>query len=67
VPKDRRQKRDVHALNEEGMVVCNPRDKEAAHRAAMGDIATAESGGVTCRKCLALLFKRSKTRPQGSD
>ena len=30
--KGRRQKRDLHALDEEGMVLCNPRDREAAHR-----------------------------------
>src|SRR5262245_13748171 len=65
--KDKRQKRDVHALDEDGMVVCNPRDKEAAHRAAMGDIATAEPAEVTCRKCLALLFKLDNPRPEGSD
>ena len=29
MPKDRRQKRDLHALDAEGMVLCNPRDKEA--------------------------------------
>jgi hypothetical protein len=29
--KDNRRKRDLHALDEYGMVVCNPRDKEAAH------------------------------------
>jgi hypothetical protein len=30
---DKRQKRDLHALNQEGMVLCNPRDKEAALQA----------------------------------
>jgi hypothetical protein len=28
--RDKRQKRDLHALDSDGMVVCNPRDKEAA-------------------------------------
>jgi len=42
--KDRRQKRDIHALDKNGMVMCNPRDKEAAHRASVGDIVTAELG-----------------------
>jgi hypothetical protein len=60
--RDKRQKRDLHALNDEGMVLCNPRDKEAAHRAQMEDIATAGRAGVTCRKCLALLHKRGKAR-----
>ena len=31
--RDKRQKRDLHALDENGMVLCNPRDKEAALRA----------------------------------
>ncbi len=55
MPKDKRKKRDVHALDDEGMVVCNPRDKEAAHRAQMEGIATDDYEGVTCRKCLSLL------------
>ncbi len=28
-----RQHRDLHFLTEEGVVACNPRDREAAHRA----------------------------------
>jgi hypothetical protein len=31
--RDTRVKRDLHALNADGMLVCNPRDREAAHRA----------------------------------
>jgi len=65
MPKDRRQKRDLHALDEEGMVLCNPRDKEAAHRAEMEGIATEDRAAVTCRKCLALLYKRNKARIKG--
>ncbi len=57
MPVDRRTKRDVHALDENGMVVCNPRDREAAHRAEIGDIATGEADEVTCRKCLDKRFK----------
>jgi hypothetical protein len=38
--KDKRQKRDLHALDSDGMVLCNPRDKEAVHRAEMEGIAT---------------------------
>jgi hypothetical protein len=56
--KDKRQKRDLHALNSDGMVVCNPRDKEAAHRAEVEGIATADRDAVTCRRCLSLLYKR---------
>jgi hypothetical protein len=58
--RDRRQKRDLHALNDDGMVLCNPRDKEAAHRAEMEGIATGDRAAVTCRKCLSLLFELEK-------
>jgi len=47
---DSRQKREMHALNDDGMVLCNPRDKEAAHRAEMEGIATEDRAAVTCRK-----------------
>jgi hypothetical protein len=57
MPRDRRQKRDLHALDGNGMVLCNPRDKEAAHRAQMERIATDDLQAVTCRKCLSLLKK----------
>ena len=60
--RDRRTKRDLHALDENGMVLCNPRDKEAAHRAQMEGIATEDRAAVTCRKCLALLYKREKAQ-----
>jgi hypothetical protein len=58
--QDKRQKRDMHALNADGMVVCNPRDKEAAHRAQMEGIATDVEDSVTCRKCLSILYKHRK-------
>ena len=61
-PKDTRTKRDRHALNPDGMVLCNPRDKEAAHRAEMEGIATDDRAAVTCRKCLTLLYEREKAR-----
>ena len=60
--RDKRQKRDLHALNGDGMVLCNPRDKEAAHRAEMEGIATDDRAAVTCRKCLALLYEGDKAR-----
>jgi hypothetical protein len=63
--RDRRQKRDLHALNDDGMVLCNPRDKEAAHRAEMEGIATDDRAAVTCRKCLALLYERDRARKEG--
>jgi len=50
--RDKRQKRDLHALDENGMVLCNPRDKEAALRAQTERIATENWKAVTCRKCL---------------
>ncbi len=58
----RKQERDVHALDENGMVLCNPRDKEAAHRAQMEGIATEDPAAVTCRRCLTRLHKREKDR-----
>src|SRR5436305_13054072 len=60
--RERRQKRDLHALGDDGMVLCNPRDKEAAHRAEMEGIATDDRAAVTCRKCLSLLYQRDKAR-----
>jgi hypothetical protein len=64
MPKDKRQKRDLHALNSDGMVVCNPRDREAAHRAEMEGIATDDRDAVTCRKCLSLLYQRGGVKPE---
>jgi hypothetical protein len=63
--RDKRHKRDLHALNSDGMVVCNPRDKEAAHRAEMEGIATDDRAAVTCRKCLAVLYERDRVREEG--
>ena len=63
--KDTRPKRDLHALDDDGMVICNPRDKEAAHRAEMEGIATDHHAAVTCRKCLSLLYKRDTSREEG--
>lgn len=67
MPKDRRTKRDLHALDEDGMVLCNPRDKEAAHRAEMEGIATEDRAAVTCRKCLMLLFEKERTCRESPD
>lgn len=50
--KKRKGKQDLHFLNKDGMVACNPRDREAAHRAAMENIATENPKAVTCKKCL---------------
>jgi hypothetical protein len=62
--RDKRPKRDVHALTDDGTVMCNPRDKEAAHRAEMEGIATDDRATVTCRKCLSLLYARDKERSE---
>ena len=60
MPQDRRLKRDKHALNEDSMVLCNPRDREAAHRAEVEGIATEDPAAVTCRKCLGFLHKLAR-------
>jgi len=60
--QDRREKRDVHALTEDGMVLCNPRDREAAHRAQMEPgMATEDRDAVTCKKCLMLLQRAERS------
>jgi len=55
--RDRRIRRDLHGLDEHGMIACNPRDREAAHRARMEGIATADVAAVTCGKCLTRLHR----------
>jgi hypothetical protein len=55
-----RPKQTLHALDENGMVLCNPTDREAAHRAEMEGIATSNRAEVTCHNCLSLLFKLDK-------
>lgn len=60
MPRDRRVKRDLHALNEDGRVMCNPRDKEATLRSQTEEIATDDWDAVTCCKCLKLVFKHRK-------
>jgi len=60
--RDTRENRDLHALTEDGMVLCNARDKEAAHRAEMEGIATDDHAAVTCRKCRDLLYRLPKEK-----
>jgi hypothetical protein len=62
MPRDRRVNRDRHALDAEGMVLCNPRDREAAHRAQMEGIATDDHARVTCRKCQRKLYQIDRVR-----
>ena len=64
---DRRTKRDLHALDENGMVLCNPRDREAAHRAEVEGIATARLNEVTCRKCLERITKAQRRGARKRD
>lgn len=64
MPRNSREKREVHALDDDGMVLCNPRDREAAHRAEMEGIASEDRAAVTCLKCLALLHRREKARQE---
>ena len=67
MPKDKRQKRDLHALDENGMVLCNPRDKEAALRAQTERIATDNWEAVTCRKCLSLIYKHNEALRESKE
>ncbi len=60
--RDRRERRDLHALDADGMLACNPRDREAAHRAQVEGIATDEATAVTCPKCLSA---RSRSTAHG--
>jgi hypothetical protein len=58
---------DLHFLNSDGMVACNPRDREAAHRAQDEGIATEDQGAVTCKKCWeAIRRARNRQRSAGS-
>jgi hypothetical protein len=62
--REKRQKRDLHALNEDGIVMCNPRDKEAALRSQTEGIATENWNAVTCPKCLILIYKHNKEQKE---
>jgi hypothetical protein len=54
--QDRHRKRDRHYLDAQGRVACNPRDREARHRAEMEGIATEQIADVTCEKCLDVML-----------
>ncbi len=62
IPRSRlkRQNQDLHFLNGDGMVACNPRDREAAHRAEVEGIATENPKSVRCKKCHAVMRKMAK-------
>jgi len=55
--QEKRAKKDLHYIDENGMVACNPRDKEAAHRAEVEGIGTEVKEKVTCKKCLRKIGK----------
>ena len=63
--RPKRSNRDLHYLNEEGMVACNPRDREAAHRAEHEGIATENINAVTCKKCLQAYRRMKEQRKRG--
>jgi len=62
-----RPNREIHCLNEQGRVACNPRDREAAHRASHEGIATEEPGAVTCRKCRAVMRSTGALRKRAGE
>lgn len=62
--RGRRERRELHGLNADGMLVCNPRDREAALRAQVAGIATECLSSVTCRKCRTLMY-RSRHEARG--
>ena len=45
------------------MVACNPRDREAAHRAEVEGIATHNPQAVTCKKCWTVIRRLGVMRP----
>jgi hypothetical protein len=59
----KRRKQDLHFLNNNGMVACNSRDREAAHRAEVEGIATEKAQAVTCKKCWTVIRRTGKLRP----
>ncbi len=52
--------RAIHFLDENGMVLCNPRDKEAANRAQDEGMGVEDITKVTCKKCIARFYKHQK-------
>ena len=68
IPSTKRQSRDMHLLDENGAVACNPWDHEASHRAEVEGIAAEKAEVVTCKKCrLVIRRSRTKDRPQISE
>ena len=62
--------RATHWLTPDGTVACNPRDREATHRAAQGKLAAAPAGAldaasISCPKCRAAWRRHVKARREG--
>jgi len=60
--RSRRERRDLHGVDEDGMLLCNPRDREAAHRAQVVGIVAQDPAAITCAKCFALARNLRKSR-----
>lgn len=60
MPRDPRTTRDLHAFDGHGMILCNPRDREAALRGETEGIATDDHAAVTCPSCLRLLHRQAR-------
>ncbi|MDQ7824247.1 MAG: hypothetical protein RDV48_15710 [Candidatus Eremiobacteraeota bacterium] len=54
-------------LNEDGTVACNPRYREAAHRAEVEGIATERPEKVTCKKCKDMIWKISHAKNRDGE
>jgi hypothetical protein len=65
-PRKRRHQ-DLHFLTEDGMVACNPRDREAAHRAENEGIAAENPQAVTCKKCQRIIQKTIRSHRQSEN
>jgi hypothetical protein len=66
--RTRHSRRDLHYLNKEGMVACNPHDREAAHRAEVEGIATEDIEAVTCQNCwMAIRREKDRNRYRGTS
>jgi hypothetical protein len=64
----KRPRHELHWLTDDGMVACNPRDREAANRAEVERIATEDPRAVTCRKCRAVMRAgRSRKADRSGD
>lgn len=65
--RKKRRKRELHFLNEDGMIACNPRDREAAHRAQVEGIATDNPEAVSCKKCWVVIRREGSLRRPGKS